>query len=318
MLNASSSSSSYWNWSSAIINRYVPIPLLIIGTFGNILNIIIFTRKTLRKNSCVQYLLSTTVVSLLVLYIGLITRFLNGYNLDYTSYFSILCKIRYFLTYLLLYCSSWFITLACFDRYCSSSLSASLRNLCNQKIVYRSIYVVTFVGCLIYVEAFYCFNNGHVDSVGSCYTTSTACQVVDGLLLMIFFTTIPICLMIIFSYLTLRNRRRSRRQVATTNQSPSESIPRTQVRKQDLQIMTMLFVQVGILIIFSSPMGVYKLYSSLTVYTDKSVERKEIENFLAQIFILMTYFNNSVMFFVYTLTGRIFRQELLKLIFKGK
>ncbi|CAF1486220.1 unnamed protein product [Adineta ricciae] len=262
---------SYWSIGSTLINRYFPLPLLIFGTFGNLLNIYVFTRKTLRRNSCVQYFLCTTIVSFVALYVGLMTRLLNGYNHDYTSYSSILCKIRYFLTYLSLYCTSWFITFACFDRYCSSSRSISLRNLCQRKIVYRIIFLITFVGCLIFSETFYCFNNGNINSVASCYTISVQCQIVDGLLLMIFYTTIPICLMISFGYFTFRNIQQSRRQVTTEFKGTIIGINK---RKRDLQIFTMLFVQVGILILFSSPMGLYKFYASLTVYLDKSNEPK--------------------------------------------
>ncbi|CAF1350860.1 unnamed protein product, partial [Adineta ricciae] len=203
---------SYWTYNASAINRYFPIPLLIFGTFGNILNILIFTRKTLRKNSCVQYLLSTSIVSVLTLYIGLMSRLLNGYNLDYTSYSSTLCKIRYFMSYLCLYCTSWFITLGCFDRFCSSSVSVFLRNFCKQKIVYRAISTVIILGCFIFAETIYCFNNGNLNSVASCYTISVQCQIIDGLLLMIFYTTIPIVLMITFGFLTLKNIRQSRRQ----------------------------------------------------------------------------------------------------------
>ncbi|UJR12677.1 hypothetical protein I4U23_016851 [Adineta vaga] len=262
---SNTSSLSYWTYNSSAINRYFPIPLLIFGTFGNILNILIFTRKTLRKNSCVQYLLSTSIVSILILYIGLMSRLLNGYNLDYTSYSSILCKIRYFISYLCLYCTSWFITLGCFDRFCSSSTSVFLRNFCKQKIVYRAISSVIILGCLIFAESIYCFNNGNMNSVASCYTISIQCQIVDGLLLMIFYTTIPILLMIIFGFLTLKNIRQSRRQVRLAKIEPRLNTSMTQngsirivpntikdtfssgvntkIRKQDLQIITMLFVQ---------------------------------------------------------------------------
>lgn len=63
-------------------------------------------------------------------------------------------------------------------------------------------------------------------------------------------------------------------------------------------------------------MGIYKFYASLTARTEKSLERKAVENFTAQVGILFTYVNNSMMFFVYTLTGRVFRQELFKLVTK--
>ncbi|UJR38764.1 hypothetical protein I4U23_031429 [Adineta vaga] len=164
-MSINTTSISYWTYYSSTFNRFFPIPLLIFGTFGNIINILVFTRKTLRKNSCVQYLLSTTIVSLLALYIGLMSRLLNGFNLDYTSSSSILCKIRYFLSYLCLYCTSWFITLGCFDRFCSSSTSVSFRNLCNQKTVYKTISMVIFSGCFIFGETIYCFNNGNVNTL---------------------------------------------------------------------------------------------------------------------------------------------------------
>ena len=260
------SSLSYLAYSSSAINRYLPIPLFIFGTFGNALNIYVFTRKALRKNSCVQYLLATSIVSIFALYIGMMSRLLNGYGLDYTTYSAILCKIRYFFTYLSLYCTSWFITLGCFDRFCSSSTSASLRNLCNGRIVGRTLVAVIAFGCVIFAETLYCFSNGNVNSVASCYTISVECQVVDGLLLMIFFTAIPICLMITFGCLTLRNIRTSRRQVTVARTDPRlnmSGIPNiqmvvsktmtdplsltkdTKVRKQDLQIITMLLVQVS-------------------------------------------------------------------------
>ncbi|CAF1581761.1 unnamed protein product [Adineta ricciae] len=323
---SNTSSPSYWTYKASAINRYFPVPLLILGTFGNILNnILIFARKTLRKNSCVQYLLSSSIVSVFTLYIGLMSRLLNGYNLDYTSYSSTLCKIRYFISYLCLYCTSWFITLGCFDRFCSSSVSVFLRNFCKQKIVYRAISAVIILGCFIFAETIYCFNNGNFNSVASCYTISVQCQVIDGLLLMIFYTTIPIVLMITFDFLTLKNIRQSRRQVRSvkTEQILDTSMiqnvsskANTKIRKKDLQIITMLLVQVGTIIIFSSPMGFYKFYASLTAHTEKSLQHKEIENFVAQFVILITYINNSMMFFIYTLTGHIFRQELFKLIFK--
>ena len=132
-MSTNSSSLLHWSVTSSAINRYIPLPLLICGTFGNLINILVFTRKPLRENSCVQYLLASTIGSFFALYVGMMARLLNGYGQDYTSYSSALCKIRYFITYLSLAGTSWFISFGCIDRYCSSSKSVQLRSWCKNK-----------------------------------------------------------------------------------------------------------------------------------------------------------------------------------------
>ncbi|CAF4363580.1 unnamed protein product, partial [Adineta steineri] len=75
------------------INRYVPIPFLFLGTIGNILNILIFTRKIFRNNICVNYLLVSTIFDSFVIIVGLLPRLLNGFNMDPSQYSSILCTL---------------------------------------------------------------------------------------------------------------------------------------------------------------------------------------------------------------------------------
>ncbi len=266
-MSNSSLSLLHWSATSSAINRYMPLPLFIFGTFGNLLNILVFTRKPLRKNSCVQYLLASTIGSCFALYVGMMSRMLNGYGHDYTLYSSALCKIRYFITYLSLTSTSWFIAFGCVDRYCSSSKSVQLRNWCKTKIVVRVLSAVLLACSLIFVETLYCFNNGQSGTVAACYTITVRCQLVDGLLLVIFYTTIPICLMVVFGILTLKNIRQSRRQIVadsghvtavrerglkkeltTAAAAATITVPdgtMRKIKKHDLQILTMLFVQVS-------------------------------------------------------------------------
>jgi len=248
------------------------LPLLICGTFGNLFNIVIFTRKPLRENSCVLYLLASTIGSFLALYVGMVARMLNGYGHDYTSYSSVLCKIRYFITYLSLTTTSWFISFGCIDRYCSSSKSVQLRSWCKTKIAVRVVSVIVLVGSLIFLETFYCFNTGQTGTIAACYSINVRCQVIDGLFLMIFYTTVPICLMIVFGSLTLKNIRQSRQRIipaagsltaggerrlkneltvetatatATVIPTSKPGFSTTKVKRRDLQVLTMLLVQVS-------------------------------------------------------------------------
>ncbi|CAF0792545.1 unnamed protein product [Didymodactylos carnosus] len=63
------------------------------------------------------------------------------------------------------------------------------------------------------------------------------------------------------------------------------------------------------------PISLSKLYQTLTIsITTKSPMRLAIEGFIFQFTIIVSYTNNSIVFFIYTLSGKIFRQELLRVL----
>jgi hypothetical protein len=93
-LIANLNSATFW------INRISPIITIILGTFGNFFNIIIFTRRPLRTNPCSMYFLAGSIVNCGVMYVALLTRYLaTSWNIDPTTTNMIWCKIRYFLIY---------------------------------------------------------------------------------------------------------------------------------------------------------------------------------------------------------------------------
>src|SRR5215813_5173850 len=110
-MNTSTSQSTiaYLNYVTRELNRYIPIVLLILGTIGNISNILVFTRPLLRTNPCSLYFISSSIINFCALYIGLLTPFLGLYNLDPTQTIDILCKIRFYLRYSTITLSTWFI-----------------------------------------------------------------------------------------------------------------------------------------------------------------------------------------------------------------
>ncbi|CAF4762978.1 unnamed protein product, partial [Rotaria sp. Silwood1] len=123
-MSSSSTSSNMIVWLNDInlqLNRYFPLPFLILGTIGVILNIIIFTRRSLFINSCTHYLLGNTIANFVVLYWVVITRILSdGYKIDPSTTSDTFCKVRYFFTYVPRTLSTWCILLACADRWASS------------------------------------------------------------------------------------------------------------------------------------------------------------------------------------------------------
>jgi hypothetical protein len=62
--------------------RYIPLFVLITGTIGNTLNCLIFTRRSLRRNSSSIYFLAPSIANFFGIYFGCLTRLLSTYQID--------------------------------------------------------------------------------------------------------------------------------------------------------------------------------------------------------------------------------------------
>jgi hypothetical protein len=71
------------------LTYYVPFVTMTIGTISSICNIIIFTSRELRYNSCGFYLLCSTIFDLIYLLFSGITRFMIDSSFNESIFF---CK----------------------------------------------------------------------------------------------------------------------------------------------------------------------------------------------------------------------------------
>ena len=118
------------NTATFWLNVTIPILQITFGTFGNLFNIIIFTRPSLRINPCSLYFLVGSINNLFVLYVAVLTRFLiNNWGIDPTATNNALCKLRNIFVFPNLCIILWLIVLASIDRYFSSSQNVRLRQL---------------------------------------------------------------------------------------------------------------------------------------------------------------------------------------------
>ncbi|CAF1008793.1 unnamed protein product [Adineta steineri] len=332
MNNITTTSSINFPLINQIINHYVSIPFLFFGIIGNILNLLIFTRKTFHNNICVAYFRASTIFDSLVIIVGLLPRLFNGFGIDPTQYSTVLCRIRFFLTYFGGYTAAWFISLACVERYLSSSRSIYKRQLITMKRAYLSMICVILLGFVAFGEQFYCIdiNQNLLGAPQSCYQlkVNIHCQIADSLTQFIFEILMPAIFMVTFGLLTLRNVHQTQNRISAirtshipasqqltnirNNTSFSVEVNRT-VQKRDSQLITMLLIQVAVFVISTLPISIYKIYGIATIYSTKSTLRKSWENTIFNICVISLFINNSVTFYVYTLTGRVFRKELMKL-----
>ncbi|CAF1158985.1 unnamed protein product [Adineta steineri] len=221
MGNGLSSTSINFAFINQCINRYVSIFLLFFGTIGNVLNLLVFTRKTFRNNICVNYFLASTIADSFIILSGVLPRLLGGYGMDLSQSSSILCKLKFFTIYHSGYTAAWFTCLACIERYLSSSESVYKRHLITMKRAKLSMVFVILVGIIVFGEQFHCIdiNQNLYGAPQSCYQLkrNVQCQIADSLMQFIFEMFIAAVVMITFGVLTLRNVRQRKRRVNVAN-----------------------------------------------------------------------------------------------------
>ncbi|CAF3543944.1 unnamed protein product [Rotaria sp. Silwood1] len=282
--NSTSLNTIAWlNSMNVQLNRYLPLPFLVLGTIGVILNIIIFTRRILLITSCIHYLLANTIANFIVLYWVVITRIISdGYKIDPSITSDVFCKMKYFLTYVSRTLSTWFLLLACIDRWASSIK------------IQRRFNSVKFKNSF---------------SSTTCYAQSGLYRIFSDLQYLVFYALGPALMMLAFGLATLRNLRQTHRQVLSNGTQTTKSTAR-----RDHQLFAMLIMQVALIIVFTAPFAGQKLYDTFMLNVKKSSLEIAQDNLYAGIVRILSYGSHAFGFFVYTLSARIFRQELLKTI----
>jgi hypothetical protein len=220
--------------------RVVLITFIILGTIGNILNLLIFTRPTLLRSPCTFYLLAASIDNILVIYTSLLTRLLaGGYAIDVTIISNFMCKLRYYPGYIFFALSPYFSILACFDRYCSSSSSVTRRSWSNKKTAKRLIFGAIILACLLYVHMGIFFQVNKTSTGLSCYTQPGAYNLFYRIFYLVIYCMLPSFCMGLLCVLTLKNIRQQARRIQPTLTQGSESL-----RRIDRQMIRMLFSQV--------------------------------------------------------------------------
>ncbi|CAF1338804.1 unnamed protein product [Adineta steineri] len=142
----------------------------------------------------------------------------------------------------------------------------------------------------------------------ACYGQKGIYRTFIALWAMLLYSLCPSLIMLVFGSLTLNNLRRHREVIPM--------VPRNNhtIRRTDAQLSRMLALQVLVIVISTLPFSIYRLYASFTVNITKDPLRLAIENLAFEIANMLTQFAHSTSFYLYTLTGTIFRKEFYKII----
>ncbi|CAF0976729.1 unnamed protein product [Rotaria sp. Silwood1] len=284
------------------IYRFTFPPLIIFGLIGHILDIIIFTRPNLISNSCCNYFLTSSCVSIIQIVFGQLFRMLKGgYHIPIPVLWW--CRVRRFLVYSASLASTAFITLASADRYVSSCSQVKYRRWADVKVARRLIPIVLIISCLCQSHILALFVV-HEDEEDECWAPRATHYRLsfDSVFLIVHGIIFPV-LLGVFGFLTLYNirRRRSDQQNGVTNLRLH--------RIRDFQRMTL--VQTVCVMALTIPLAIHKLHRTMTPSDLKTPEKLAWERLSMSIVRFLWFLNDSGGFYIYSLSSMKFRRELL-------
>jgi len=293
--------------TQVIFTRYILVICLILGIIGSLFNLIIFGQKKLRSNSCSVYFIATSIFNLLVILCGITPILLLSYLPNEPALnSSIFCKTRAYITHSLLMMSRSTVALACIDRFALCSRNVHIRRLNQHHIAIILVIIVSILWLIIPI---------HMIIYEDIQMPDRRCGA-SGIYLIIFsvyaaiVTSIPLVIMIIFSFWAIQSLRYTRAQVHRNIINTSMRIAR-----RDVQLMTILIGEVVVYFLSTVWFPIYTIYFTITVNIPKSTDRSAIEEFIRYLtFSFFLYINSCSIFYIHLLASKPFRQECKRLV----
>ncbi|XP_067681288.1 mu-type opioid receptor-like [Haliotis asinina] len=290
--------------------------LLIFGTVGNILSMIVLTRQAMRKSSMSIYLTCLAVADLLALYSGLLRQWIiYTFQIDLRELHPLVCKIYTWMLYVSLDLSAWILVSVTVERAVSVWLPHKVKVICTKKVLMVNILVLVII--LMSVNGHFLFGRGRIVYEGKVYQCANQSRDYSRFLEYIFpwmdlcfFCLAPFAFhlvgnALIITRLTAGMRTITRLNVATTEQA-------TERRRQVSSMTTMLLSLNLVYLVCTLPISVYLIYT--TYWEVDTSPEAEAQRRLTYVCVnLAMYLNNSMNFVTYTLSGKRFRAELISL-----
>jgi hypothetical protein len=292
--------------------------LMLIGTIGCILNLIVFTRKKLRKNPCSIYFIAYNIANLLYIYSSLLSLMLDvGYNIDPSSHYLIICHLRLYTVILFNCLSPFYLILASFDRILITSSNALVRRRSCRRLAYACIIIVTLFWSLFHIHALI-FSN--IIQLGSnyflCYFSAGVYLTFVGYYSLIK-EIVVLSLMILCGLWSIKNVRSAQRVRAVPNLSTGRIAVggnSHSTSSKNRQLTLMLLLDIAICVLFSFMYGIFLMYQQITQDYIKSPDQIQIENSVRNICLFIVDIPFCVSCYTNLIVSKTFRNKMKKVL----
>lgn len=274
------------------------VPIIIVLSFvSNSVNILILIRPNLNKHPASLYFLVLAVNN--IFYSSCILMFnllADGYQLDLVARSVVLCKI---ISFFLNFCPTtavFLIVFASIDRFCASSSKVSVRQLSSLKNARRIICLVLIVLFIYYCGTLLIFELIDIGVTICTVSTEILFNTIYFISILVIYVIIAPLSMMIFGLLTIKNIRNTRLGI--------DRISR--YRRTEGQLSRMLLLQVGTHILLTLPFCC--LFFTLIL----PVPFRSTAMFVPTLILtkIPFYFSFTTAFFLYILSGHVYRNEL--------
>ena len=295
-----------------ILHRSLAIILFIIGNLGNVVSILVFLKKTWRKNVCAFYFIICLICDLIFVNSSILgSIFVSGFQVNIQNSSDVLCKFFFYVSYVFASYLAIVLILASIDRLLISSQNVEMRLYSSRRLAYFSLltsFIVWSIFSLhllvkagiqeIYPTVFACY-----------YDLSTFYLDFFSYTVIVLSTVIP-SILIVLSILAFKNVRRIR------------AVPRQQrkqvrsMNKRDFQLLRCLYIYNIAYILCSVLLGASVIYGRTLRYQIPTSFDQALDSFLSGIGSVLHYIPYCCSIFIFISTSKAFRQELIRGVYK--
>ena len=300
--------------------KYIPPVIIVLGTVGNTLSILVMLRKQFRHTTMSFHLIALAIADTLALYCGLLPICLDAYLSTNLGHSIFLCKMRNLLVFYVSHTASWILVCLTLERF----VAVIFPHYCRLFTKARAAIILAFIILILLIFDLHFFWTFHLQEHTSQYIdpltnttknhTTRVCWVYkeheDFLtntwpwIDLALFSLLPFMFIIIGNIsiciklgLTYYNRRKLG---SSTNQSQNQT---------KLISTSIVLGSVSLIFVVSTlPVTIWQLHMIHTPYNEDARAKIQITGTAIQ---LLQYLNNAFNFVLYCLTGRQFRKELI-------
>ncbi|XP_052778100.1 probable G-protein coupled receptor 139 [Mya arenaria] len=305
--------------------KTIPPILLTFGTLGNLLVILVLSRKRSRYSSTATYLVALAVSDLLVLYSGLLRQWIiYKFDIDVRELSIAGCKINIFLVYFSTQCSSWLLVAVTCERFIGVWLPHRVKQGCTQKTAL--LFVSIIVVCLMALNAHWFYGMGKYTIVYNNRTYVFLCDSIfddyyDFLGLTWPWIDLSVFCLVPFTILLIGNvsiiirvmisKYKTRVQIA-----PSNLTSKRKADDKTSQLTAMLLTLNAVFFVCATPISIYLLGQRFWIKNIETYEDLAVMRLWWAVVNCFMYLNNTLNFVLYFLSGSRFRDEV-KALFRG-
>ncbi|CAF4416161.1 unnamed protein product, partial [Didymodactylos carnosus] len=308
--------------------------IAVIGLIGSTMSCLVFYRKTLRKKSCSIYFFVLAVADLLCLLCIQIHFVLPVYNYNVLIKTNFLCKLFVFGIYFSFDLANYLLTACSIDRALVVLCPIKCRKFCRPKIAYIITTVLIIVIALLNIHFLYGFviidvyhrpldymNKTIPEITRHCHCRTDVIpyakffNIYDSYFDVIKSNLIPFMIMIVCNFIIIvrvfkssRLRHSSRRADIITHRKSKRK------HEKDRQLTLMLVGSAMAFLFLTLPTEINDIIQSHGNKQQITRLLSEKRNyFITAHLATLSHLNYAIHFYIYTLTGEVFRQQLVKL-----